>query len=360
MQQVNSDNWFATLAFHVFMLVFEFGSQSACPDNQFNLIDTLRVLRSSHAIEEEAKPYFRASKLWQMVTSRARTVAMEVDSSLCTNLLALGGVIADPTLSNFGNAGVNLQALAELRRWVFSCEAHPVRWDQYCDWPGHLDPRFFDIVAQDDQVALLLVIHWAAVLYRSTKPAVFLWAKKAATYAIGRLEEREQWENLLVWPLQVLHGSKGGQMETLDKGERSKMLEVSKHMEAMSVSEDTHHNISSTFPVENWQPEPAILHNSSISMTTSSSISDPADWSSSTGSPYDTSLAVPDAAIELTWPASSTDTFYSPPDISSMMDTSFLEIHQADQMDMEASQGPPLDPTMTMGLNLMQMQSAFV
>jgi hypothetical protein len=83
------------------------------------------------------------------------------------------------------------------------CDARPRRWDHYCHWPGTVRPEFLSLLADDDEIALLLVIHWCAVLCRSPKPFVFQWALRTGYYAISRLRSPSKWENLLIWPLQT-------------------------------------------------------------------------------------------------------------------------------------------------------------
>ena len=206
---VNAENWIAIVALHVFMLVFQLATQSTCSDADFNLVETLRVLRSSSAIEEEANPFFEKSSFWELIMKLTTAEACEVDSSLRTNLQALADVIADSLEHHAndpddeGRAEINRQACAELRKWIFSCDAHPQRWNQYCLWPGRVNPEFLDLLADKDDVALLLVIHWCAVLHRSPKPSVFKWAHRAACFAIHNLSDRPRWEGLLVWPLQT-------------------------------------------------------------------------------------------------------------------------------------------------------------
>jgi hypothetical protein len=237
-QPVGPNNWVAILSFHVFTLVFEFGSQSACLENQYNLIDTLSVLRSSHAIEEAAKPYFRASRFWGMIKKRTGAETYVVDQSLQTNLLALGSVIAESTVVHATGAIVNQQALTELRRWVFACEAHPRRWDQYCDWPGHLQPGFLELLASGDDISLLLVIYWSAILYRSQKPVVYSWAKRTAKYAMGRLKERGKWESLLFWPMCILEEIKAPNRNMLVMSEHTTPWSQ-KHTQDLKVDDQT-------------------------------------------------------------------------------------------------------------------------
>jgi hypothetical protein len=224
------------------MLVFQFGAQSACADYQFNLVDTLQILRSSNYVEEAAKPYFKASKFWELIAKRSQAKNFQVDQLLHTNLLTLGGVIAEANTFDSDSASVNLQALNELQQWVLLCDAHPQRWDQYCSWPGRLRSEFLDLLANNNDIAMLLVIYWSAVLHRSPKPSVSSWAKRAVQYAMKRLSEKEKWENLLVWPLHVLREDKTVQPQTLNLASHMKMLNMSKRMKESDRGKNAHCN----------------------------------------------------------------------------------------------------------------------
>ncbi|KAJ4372685.1 hypothetical protein N0V86_008049 [Didymella sp. IMI 355093] len=79
---VTQHNWLAVLAFQVFVLVFEFTTQTYCTEADFDLPKTLRVLRWNSKIGREAQPYFVVSKLWQVVVKRTNEIDLPPDPAL--------------------------------------------------------------------------------------------------------------------------------------------------------------------------------------------------------------------------------------------------------------------------------------
>ncbi|KAL5117491.1 hypothetical protein ACEQ8H_004656 [Pleosporales sp. CAS-2024a] len=231
---LNADNWIATKAFHVFTLVFQLVSQSSCPNEQFDLVGTLKVLQSSYAMEVLAEPFFSKSRLWELIRRRPRPVGRSNVEPLYENLSILEIMTCQLETTEPNRAAILSQALSLLRSWAHACDTQPVFWGQYCQWPGNLDSDFLDILAMDDSIALILVIHWCAVLYWSPKPSVFLWAKRTANYAAERLLDRDSWRSLLRWPFNALHMDKGEHLTILPIKNSSRILDLSKQMDLLS------------------------------------------------------------------------------------------------------------------------------
>lgn len=76
---VGEGNWLPVLAFAIIMLIFEFGSQNYCDEEHFDVIETLRALRSTFRIEEAARPFFRRTRLWKLILARTSVPRCEPD-----------------------------------------------------------------------------------------------------------------------------------------------------------------------------------------------------------------------------------------------------------------------------------------
>jgi hypothetical protein len=96
------------------------------------------------------------------------------------------------------------EAHKSLCAWIVSCAEQPRRWNQYCAWPSCLTPEFFNAIADRNEIALLLLIYWCALMYRALQPSVHLWAYRTAQYFLSKQPNRDIWRDLLSWPLDLL------------------------------------------------------------------------------------------------------------------------------------------------------------
>jgi hypothetical protein len=166
---VDEDNWLAVLAFGTFNLIFQFYSQHCCPDSQFDLVETLRVVRSTTDIQDAAEPFFHRSQLWKLIMSRTTIQDTQPDNHLRDALQDLALVISDSCESEYSDddgeatAEINRQAFCELREWTYSCQGLPRRWEMYCQWPNKVAPEYLDLLADGDDIALLIFIYWAGM-----------------------------------------------------------------------------------------------------------------------------------------------------------------------------------------------------
>jgi hypothetical protein len=230
---VTQHNWLAVLAFQVFVLVFELTTQTYCTEADFELPKTLRVLRWNSKIGREAQPYFVVSKLWQVIVKRTNGIDLPPDPALQASLRALGSAIDDASAGT-GNdfakqrrAKICQEAFRDLCAWVDYCSSWPRSIDGYYYFPASLQPQFFEMLEEGDDMALVLVLYWSVVLWRSPMPAVWKWAYRTAHFVMRILERRPRWLRLLEWPRRVLFTAAlprsgralGDLLENLSKGE---------------------------------------------------------------------------------------------------------------------------------------------
>jgi hypothetical protein len=120
--EVNPEDWLAVVAFHVCVLVFQLSTQSTCPETGFDLIGTMRVVRSGHAIQLEVRPYFRKTRFWEFILRRTTGESIETDAALRTNMYALTRVVARcehydlHDADDEKRAGISRRACAQLCR----------------------------------------------------------------------------------------------------------------------------------------------------------------------------------------------------------------------------------------------------
>lgn len=207
---VTEQNWLAVLTFQGFVLVFEFTSQTYCTEADFDIAKTLKVLRWNSKIGREAMPYFVCTKLWQVILKRTSKVGLPLDPALQASLRKLESTINNVS-AEIRNDTAKLQrakicqgAFAALCEWVNYCSSWPRSIDGYYYFPARLQPEFLELVEKEDSMALILVLYWSVILWRSPMPAVWKWAYRTAHFLMGILQCRAEWRLLLDWPHRVL------------------------------------------------------------------------------------------------------------------------------------------------------------
>ncbi|PVI00646.1 hypothetical protein DM02DRAFT_628368 [Periconia macrospinosa] len=65
-----------------------------------------------------------------------------------------------------------------------------------------VQPEYFDLLSDCNDVPLLIFIHWATILHKMPKPMVKRWAKRVAFQMMEKLHG--DWTSTLAWPLREL------------------------------------------------------------------------------------------------------------------------------------------------------------
>jgi hypothetical protein len=210
----------AVLTFEICMIIFQLSVQEFCPEGDFDYLETMRVLRSSMAINHEVLPYLRKSKHWPLIVQRTTIPKIPLSSKMLASLHRLDSLVSE-SLESDGmdhdeeeRAEVNRQALEELQKWMVNCQGIPRTWKNYCEWPFAVNAEFIDLLAEGDDIALLIFIHWCAIMYMSQKRRfVTAWSKRAVTIAVRHL--KRSWEDVLAWPLEMFTTMQDVSMRTL-------------------------------------------------------------------------------------------------------------------------------------------------
>jgi hypothetical protein len=207
---VTEQNWLAVLTFQGFVMVFEFTSQTYCTEAEFDVAKTLKVLRWNSKIGREAMPYFVCTKLWQVILKRTRGVDLPPDPALQASLRTLGSAIENATAgvrndpAKLQRAKICQEAFLVLCEWVDYCSSWPRSIDGYYYFAARLQPEFLELLDEEDGMALMVVLYWSVVLWRSPMPAVWKWAYRTAHFLMRILQCRAEWCSLLEWPHRVL------------------------------------------------------------------------------------------------------------------------------------------------------------
>ncbi|PVI00566.1 hypothetical protein DM02DRAFT_614235 [Periconia macrospinosa] len=210
---IDANNWLPPIMFHVLTVVFRFYSQAFCRKEDFGLVDTMRLFRSGSTIMKATTPYVKQSSFWSFIVERTaldKKLNTETEAFLHQSLRSIESALdltdANPfsTEEQRYESRINRQALTGLYAWVEHCDAMPRCWPHYCGWPTFVPMGFLELLEQKNEVALLLVIHWCGVMYRSTKPGVKAWAYRAGHYSLEEIHHPELWREALEWPLKML------------------------------------------------------------------------------------------------------------------------------------------------------------
>ncbi|KAF2269420.1 hypothetical protein CC78DRAFT_574982 [Lojkania enalia] len=200
---VNEDNWIAVISFGVSMLVFQFATQMARYDDDFDSVESLRMLRSSLVLNDEVAPFLRKSKFWPLIVKRNNSLPRPSDHKLRLNMQYLAAIISQSIANGDKHAETNRQAFWELREWALECENCPRNWRHYISWPGMITEEYLNLVEENDDIAILILIHWAAIMYTSPRRwFITTWAQRTAMMSIQKL--KGDWGDLLTWPLSVV------------------------------------------------------------------------------------------------------------------------------------------------------------
>jgi hypothetical protein len=163
---VDENNWLAVLAFGTCNLIFQFHTQNSCEEAHFDLVETLRVVRSTTDIQTAANPFFHRSELWRLILSRTGMPDAQPDLRITQSLQDLAHVVSDTadecnSDDDEATADINRQAFWELKIWAYQCGGEPRRWDQYCQWPSQVTIEYLDLLDDGNDVALLIFIYWS-------------------------------------------------------------------------------------------------------------------------------------------------------------------------------------------------------
>jgi hypothetical protein len=123
-----------------------------------------------------------SSEMWPLIKARTTLLESETlhDHGLEDALKRLEFAIEKGSCDSIHRGCIHV-AMECLRDWVRLCEGRPRRWGHYIYWPAALDSSFIDALRDGDSLALLLLLHWVAII-RLAPPRWFLETWLTRTY----------------------------------------------------------------------------------------------------------------------------------------------------------------------------------
>ncbi|KAF2123006.1 hypothetical protein BDV96DRAFT_561832 [Lophiotrema nucula] len=205
MHVITDHNWSAVLGFGISVIVFQFATQQVCPDPLFDYFEMLLVLRSSGNVAVSVVDRLKASKMWPMIQERnflPEEASLQA-SRLQGGLSDLEDAINGNTSSCVKHSSATLLALRSFRSWLAMCQGFPRTWGHYISWPATVSQDFIAALRQEEDLALLLLIYWCAIMSLGPRRWFMeLWLRRTAIMATKKLDHG--WQTLLIWPSEVL------------------------------------------------------------------------------------------------------------------------------------------------------------
>jgi hypothetical protein len=194
---ISDQNWLAVLAFVVATLVFQFDKvrrQAHAAD----MLETLVVFRSAAKLGKELHPWLLQSRFIAHIRDQLFQDVPPWD-------FLAEEAIANLHLINRRGVAVNTEddpvcrgAIAKLQVWLRLVHCQPRTWMHLIWWPGQISHEYLDLVAQRHPVALLIYLHWCAVM--SAAPRQWFldgWAQAMAGHIAQCLGC--EWADATIW-----------------------------------------------------------------------------------------------------------------------------------------------------------------
>lgn len=197
---INEHNWLSVLIFAISVLVFHFDvyrrAKRGPSDDGF--MEPILALRGAALVGIELGPWLLKSRLVSAIKKRAlgETPPWDDLAEQAISNLQLINETSSPLLSR----AAYRDTLIKLQFWLQLSSCKPRIWLHFVWWPGAVDQEYLDLLARKDQMALVILVHWCAVM-KSAPKKWFLegWAENVSRPAIPQIGQ--EWDDVMEWPL---------------------------------------------------------------------------------------------------------------------------------------------------------------
>lgn len=197
---ISDRNWFSVLVFAISVLIFHFDihrrAKRGLADDEF--LEPILALRGAALLGMELGPWLMKSRLLAVIRRRIAAENPPWDDlaeQANTNLQLI-----NETSSSLRNRAICQGALNKLQFWLRLTSSKPRTWLHFVWWPGAIDQEYLDLLGRKDPMALVILIHWCAVMKSSPK-RWFMdgWAENVARPAIPQIGP--EWNDAIAWAL---------------------------------------------------------------------------------------------------------------------------------------------------------------
>lgn len=200
MSTVSEHNWFGQLVFALSVVIFH--TQVTRDPHRYAVLETMYVLRSAAEFGKVIQPFFLRSQIPALIEPHLKHYSSTDDPIMLSAVASLDAMISGMSWTSEMRA-VYSQDLVCLREWIVSNQGHPQTWVHFLSWPSNASSMYMALLAQKDTVALMMFIHWCAIMrYGPSRWFLDGWASALAKQAFQFVDPEAR--RLLSWPQAVL------------------------------------------------------------------------------------------------------------------------------------------------------------
>ncbi|KAM0263508.1 hypothetical protein ACHAQJ_001126 [Trichoderma viride] len=198
---ISDRNWFSVLVFAISVLIFHFDihrrAKRGLSDDEF--LEPVLALRGAALLGMELGPWLMKSKLLAAIRRRIAAENPPWDD-LAEQAITNLELINETPSSSPQNRAICQDALNKLQFWLRLASCRPRTWLHFVWWPGAIDQQYLDLLARKDPMALVILIHWCAVMKSSPKKWFTEgWAENVSRPVIPQIGP--EWNDVMEWPL---------------------------------------------------------------------------------------------------------------------------------------------------------------
>ncbi|KAN0117692.1 hypothetical protein V8E51_003669 [Hyaloscypha variabilis] len=197
---VTEENWLSVLVFAITLAVFHFSITSKAPDGC--ILETMLVLRSSGPLGLEIGAWLDQSELEPLLSAKQA----EHKPPFCLDDIK-APLEAIEALETFIAASYNTgvaslaykHAIGALKSWLSWTQGRPLLWIHFLWWPAAVSPEYIALLAENDDGALLIFVHWCAIMKNAPQRWYLQgWAQTVGASAFHRIDSPSG-HRLLKW-----------------------------------------------------------------------------------------------------------------------------------------------------------------
>lgn len=210
---INDRNWFSVLVFAISVLIFHFDihrrAKRGLSDDEF--MEPILALRGTALLGMELGPWLMKSRLLAAIKRRVEGEKPPWDDLAEQAISNLQ--LVNETSSPLQTRAICRDTLNKLQFWLQLSSCKPRTWLHFVWWPGAVDQEYLDLLARKDQMAMVILVHWCAVMKSSPKKWFMEgWAENVSRPVIPQIGQ--EWDGVMEWSLSRTRVSAGRRFDS--------------------------------------------------------------------------------------------------------------------------------------------------